>query len=67
MENTISIVDDVAAFIARSNTWKYVYQAVVPPLLGSDNIENTASSIVTCWTMFAELLPGNTLIKFVTI
>jgi hypothetical protein len=29
--------------------------------------ENTASSIVACWTLFTELLPGNTLIKSVTI
>jgi hypothetical protein len=25
--------------------------------------ENTASSTVTCWTVFTELLPGNALIK----
>jgi hypothetical protein len=29
--------------------------------------ENTASSVVACWTVFAELLPGNALIKSVTI
>jgi hypothetical protein len=29
--------------------------------------ENTASSIVVCWTMFTELLPGNVLIKSVTV
>jgi hypothetical protein len=29
--------------------------------------ENTVSSIVACWTMFTELLPGNTLTKSVTI
>jgi hypothetical protein len=28
MENTVSIVDDVTAFIARSDTQKCVYQAV---------------------------------------
>jgi hypothetical protein len=28
---------------------------------------NTSSSIVACWTMFTELLPGNALIKSVTI
>jgi hypothetical protein len=28
---------------------------------------NTASSIVACWTVFIELLPGNELIKSVTI
>jgi hypothetical protein len=39
----------------------------VPPLRGADDIENTASSIVACWTVFTELLPGNALIKSVTI
>jgi succinate-acetate transporter protein len=29
--------------------------------------ENTVSSIVACWTVFTELLPGNALIKPVTI
>jgi hypothetical protein len=38
----------------------------VPPLLGADEIENTASSIVACWTLFTELLPGNALIKSAT-
>jgi hypothetical protein len=33
----------------------------------ADDIENTASSIVACWAMFIELLPGNALIKSVTI
>jgi hypothetical protein len=32
-----------------------------------DDIENTASSIVACWTPFTELLPGNVLIKSVII
>jgi hypothetical protein len=34
---------------------------------GADDIENTASSIVAFWTVFTELLPGNTLIKSVRI
>jgi hypothetical protein len=34
---------------------------------GADDIENTASFIAACWTVFPELLPSNTLIKFVTI
>jgi hypothetical protein len=39
-----------------------------PPLRDvTADMENTASSIVACWTVFAELLPGNALIKFVTI
>jgi hypothetical protein len=29
--------------------------------------ENTASSIVACWTVFTELLPGNALTKSVTL
>jgi hypothetical protein len=29
--------------------------------------EITVSSIVACWTVFAELLPGNALIKSVTV
>jgi hypothetical protein len=40
---------------------------VVPPLLGADYIENTASSIVAFSTVFTELLPGNALIKSVAI
>jgi hypothetical protein len=32
-----------------------------------DNIENTASFIVACWTTFTELLPGNMLIKSVIV
>jgi hypothetical protein len=44
-----------------------LHNTVVPPLLGEDDIENTASSIVACWTIFTKLLPGNGLIKTVTI
>jgi hypothetical protein len=44
-----------------------LHNTVVPPLLGEDDIENTASSIVACWTVFTELLPGNALIKSVGI
>jgi hypothetical protein len=33
----------------------------------SADTENTAPSIVACWTMFTQLLPGNALIKSVTI
>jgi hypothetical protein len=40
---------------------------VVPPLFGAGDIENTASSIVACWTVFTQLLPGNALIKTVTV
>jgi hypothetical protein len=29
--------------------------------------ENTVSSIVTCWTVFTELLPAKALLKSVTI
>jgi hypothetical protein len=31
------------------------------------DMENTASSIVACWTVFTELLPGNALIKSITV
>jgi hypothetical protein len=44
---------------------KGLHNAVVPLLLGADDIENTASYIVACWTVFTELLPGNTSIKSV--
>jgi hypothetical protein len=36
-------------------------------LLAAGHIENTASSIVACWVAFTELLPGNVLIKSVTV
>jgi hypothetical protein len=32
---------------------------------GADDIENTASSIFACWTVFTEMLPGNALLKSV--
>lgn len=38
-----------------------------PPLLEADDIEYTAFSIVACWTVFTELLPGNPLAKSVAI
>jgi hypothetical protein len=44
-----------------------LYNAVVPPLLETDDIKNTASSIVACWAVFKELFPGNAIIKSVTI
>jgi hypothetical protein len=31
------------------------------------DMENTASSIIVCWTMFTGLLPGNMLFKSITI
>jgi hypothetical protein len=34
---------------------------------GMDDIENTSSSIVACWTVFTEMLSGLALIKSVTI
>jgi hypothetical protein len=33
----------------------------------SADTENTASSIVACWTVLTELLPANTLTKSVTL
>jgi hypothetical protein len=44
-----------------------LHNPVVPPLLGADDIENTASSIGACRTVFTELLPGNALKKSVSI
>jgi hypothetical protein len=39
-----------------------------PPLRDDTaDTENTASSNVVCWNAFTELLPGNALIKSVTI
>jgi hypothetical protein len=35
----------------------------LPARRGADDIETTASSIVACWKVFTELLPGNALIK----
>jgi hypothetical protein len=45
----------------------WVHWFVISTGSGADNIENTASSIVACWTVFTEPLPGNVLIKSVTI
>jgi hypothetical protein len=44
-----------------------LHNPIVPVLLGADDVVNTASSVVACWTVFTELLPGNALIKSVTI
>jgi hypothetical protein len=46
---------------------KELHNPIVPPLLSADDIKKTASSIVACWSMFTELLPGNALIKSTTI
>jgi hypothetical protein len=43
-----------------------LHNSVVPPLLGADDIENTAVSIVACWTVFRKLFAGNALIKSIT-
>jgi hypothetical protein len=42
-----------------------LHNPVVPPLLRADDVENTASSIVACWNVFTELLPGNACTKSV--
>jgi hypothetical protein len=44
-----------------------LHNSVLPPLLGADYIENTASLIVACWTVFTEVLPGKALIRSVTL
>jgi hypothetical protein len=55
MENTVSIVDDVTAFIARRDTGNMftqpllrngLHNPVILLLLGADRIESTAPSIV---------------------
>jgi hypothetical protein len=40
-----------------------LHNPVVPPLLGSDDIENS----LIYWNVFTQLLPGNALFKSVTI
>jgi hypothetical protein len=55
-------------YIAAERTWtysKHISRDRYPSSLGSK--ENTASSIVACWTVFTELLPGNALIKSVML
>jgi hypothetical protein len=44
-----------------------VHWSVTSSGRGADDIENKASTILACWTVFTELLPGNSLIKFVTV
>jgi hypothetical protein len=43
----------------------WLHNPIVPQLLGANDMENTASSIVARWTVFTELLPDNELIKSV--
>jgi hypothetical protein len=70
MENTVSIVDDVTAY-ARVFTELLLrnglHNPVFPWLLGADYIENTASSLVACWTAFTKIFPGKAVFKSVTI
>jgi hypothetical protein len=40
-----------------------LHNPVGSPLLGADDIENTASSIAVWWNVFTELLPGTALIN----
>jgi hypothetical protein len=58
--------------IAAERTWSYSkhisrdrYPAI--QLSRRSVLQKTASSIAVCWTVFTELLPGNVLIKSVTI
>jgi hypothetical protein len=47
---------------------KYMSRDHHPPLRDvTVDTEKTASSIAACWTVFTELLPGNALIKSVTL
>jgi hypothetical protein len=70
MENTVPIVVDVTAYAEVCLPSRCLETgcttAFVPMLLSTDVIENLASSIVACWTVFTELLPGNALIKTAT-
>jgi hypothetical protein len=54
--------------------WTWTYSKHFTWSLSSQSIgasvgtaENTASSVVACWTVFTELLPGNMLIKSVAL
>jgi hypothetical protein len=63
MENTVSIVDDITAYadvFTKPLLKNRLHNPVVSTLLRADDVENTASSTVACWTVFTELLPGNT-------
>jgi hypothetical protein len=40
-----------------------LHNHIVTPPLSADDIKKASSSIVACWTVFTELLPGNALIK----
>jgi hypothetical protein len=51
----------------ESHTRLRVHWSVTSTARGEDDIENTDSSIVACWTAFTELLPSNALINSVTI
>jgi hypothetical protein len=44
-----------------------VYWFVISTGRGADDIENTASSTIAFWAVVTELLPGNALIKSVTV
>jgi hypothetical protein len=70
-ENIVSNVVNVTAYAevclpSRCLETSFI-TTVVPQLLGANDTENIASSIVACSTVFTELLPSNTLIKYVTI
>jgi hypothetical protein len=50
-----------------SRVWLRDHWSVASTGRGANVIENSASSIITCWTVFTEPLPGKTLIKSVTV
>jgi hypothetical protein len=57
----LSIVHDFTAYaevFTEPLLRNGLHNPFVPLLLGADGIENTASSIVACWTVFTELLPA---------
>jgi hypothetical protein len=58
-------------YIAEERTWvysKHITWSLSSQFICSlvESTENTASSIVACWTVFTELLPGNAMMKSVT-
>jgi hypothetical protein len=57
------------SYLYSRGTDMHLHVIAIQQSIGSSvgSTENTASSIVPCWTVFTELLSGNTLIKPVTI
>jgi hypothetical protein len=71
MENAASIIADVTDYAEMCLLSRCLETGCIIPLFHRCsawmNIENTASSTVAHWAVFTELLPGNALVKSVTI